>query len=230
MNYNCIVIATNSSIHICFNIFLTLNIICNQPHRSYVHIEYVFHPVFNDEKRIARCIQSVKNQKHINLELIIIDDGSDDTSAQIADLYASTDRRIKVIKSKNRGPAAARNIGIRSSIGEFIFFLDSDDYLIQNTLEYLLDKIKIPNVDLCIGDFLISNNLINDVKIKSKHTLKFSKVKNKKFITQQSIQRLSYKNSMLYSPILLTKFILKILLTYGQELHRTLGLMQAIGL
>jgi len=132
-------------------------------------------PVFNDEKRIARCIQSVKNQKHINLELIIIDDGSDDTSAQIADLYASTDRRIKVIKSKNRGPAAARNIGIRSSIGEFIFFLDSDDYLIQNTLEYLLDKIKIPNVDLCIGDFLISNDLINDVKIKSKHTLKFSR-------------------------------------------------------
>ena len=132
-------------------------------------------PVFNDEKRIARCIQSVKNQKYINLELIVIDDGSDDTSAQIADFYASTDGRIKVIKSKNRGPAAARNTGIKNSIGKFIFFLDSDDYLKKNTLDYLLDKIKIPNVDLSIGDFLISNDSINDAKIKSKHTLKFSR-------------------------------------------------------
>ena len=132
-------------------------------------------PVFNDEKRIARCIQSVANQKHINLELIIIDDGSNDTSAQIADLYALTDKRIKVIKSENKGPGAARNIGISRSIGEFIFFLDSDDYLRKNTLEYLLDKIKTPNVDLAIGDFLISNGLLNDAKIESKHTSKFSR-------------------------------------------------------
>ena len=81
-------------------------------------------------------------------DIIIIDDGSDDTSAQIADSYALTDKRIKVIKSKNKGPGAARNIGISRSIGEFIFFLDSDDYLRKNTLEYLLDKIKTPNVDL----------------------------------------------------------------------------------
>ena len=132
-------------------------------------------PVFNDENRIARCIQSVQNQKYINFELIIIDDGSDDTSAQIADSYASTDGRIKVIKSKNRGPAAARNIGIKSSIGEFIFFLDSDDYLRKNTLVYLLDKIKAPNVDLAIGDFLITNGLCDSAEIKSKHTLKFSR-------------------------------------------------------
>ena len=131
-------------------------------------------PVFNDEKRIARCIQSVKNQEHINLELIIIDDGSKDASAQIAESYALTDKRIKVLKSENKGPGSARNIGISHSIGEFILFLDSDDYLRKNTLEYLLDKIKLPNVDLAIGDFLISNSLLND-EIKSKHTLKFSK-------------------------------------------------------
>jgi glycosyltransferase involved in cell wall biosynthesis len=132
-------------------------------------------PVFNDEKRIARCIQSVINQRGINIELIIIDDGSNDTSAQIADSYALNDKRIKVIKSANKGPSAARNIGIRHSIGEFIFFLDSDDYLRKNTLVYLLDKIKTSNVDLAIGDFLISNGLYDVTEIESKHTSKFSR-------------------------------------------------------
>ena len=132
-------------------------------------------PVFNDEKKIARCIQSALNQKNINLELIIIDDGSDDTSAQIADLYASNDERIKVVKTKNSGPSAARNIGIRRSIGEFIFFLDSDDCMQKNTLEYLLNKMRNSNVDLAIGDFLISNGLLNDEKIKSRNVLKFSR-------------------------------------------------------
>ena len=132
-------------------------------------------PVFNDEKRIARCIQSVSNQRGINIELIIIDDGSNDTSAKIAESYALNDKRIKVIKSANKGPSAARNIGIRHSIGEFIFFLDSDDYLRKNTLVYLLDKIKTPNVDLAIGDFLISNGLCDVTEIESKHTSKFSR-------------------------------------------------------
>jgi glycosyltransferase involved in cell wall biosynthesis len=131
-------------------------------------------PVFNDEKRIARCIQSVTNYKNINLELIIIDDGSYDTSAQIADLYAMTDKRITVIKTENKGPSAARNVGIRHSIGEFIFFLDADDYLRINTLKYLLDEIKAPNVDLAVGDFLTSNELLRD-EMESKHALNFSR-------------------------------------------------------
>ena len=130
-------------------------------------------PVFNEENRLSRCIDSVLNQANINFELIIVDDGSSDTSPQIAELFASYDERVRVIRSRNGGPSAARNIGISHSIGEFIFFLDSDDCLNKNTLEHLLIEIKKSNVDLAVGDFFISDDGPNDERIKSGNELIF---------------------------------------------------------
>ena len=131
-------------------------------------------PVFNDEKRIARCIESVINQSYGDFELIIIDDGSQDSSSLIANSYAQDDKRIKIIKSTNKGPSIARNIGIKNSIGEFIFFLDSDDYLENDALKSLVIRIKDRNVDLVIGDFFS----INKIKIQSENSSYFSKTVN----------------------------------------------------
>ena len=117
-------------------------------------------PVFNDEKRIARCIESVINQSYKNFELIVIDDGSQDSSGLIANSYALDDKRIKTIKSTNKGPSIARNIGIKNSIGEFIFFLDSDDYLENDALKSLVNRTKDCNVDLVIGDFFSIKNIV----------------------------------------------------------------------
>jgi len=130
-------------------------------------------PVFNNENRLSRSIKSVLNQTNINLELIIVDDGSNDTSPHIAEIFASYDERVKVIRSRNGGPSAARNIGISHSIGEFIFFLDSDDCIYKDTLEHLLIEIKKSNVDLAVGDFFISDDGSNKERIKSGNELIF---------------------------------------------------------
>lgn len=86
-------------------------------------------PVYNVEKYLEKCLNSVINQRYTNLEIIVIDDGSTDRSGQISDNYAKIDDRIYVIHQINQGLSAARNAGIACSRGEFIFFLDSDDWI-----------------------------------------------------------------------------------------------------
>ena len=85
-------------------------------------------PVYNVKKYITQCIDSVLNQEYINIELILIDDGSNDGSEIICEEYAQKDDRIKVIHKKNEGQSIARNLGIDIASGKYIFFLDSDDY------------------------------------------------------------------------------------------------------
>ena len=136
---------------------------------------FVIIPLFNNEHSIARCIESVINQTHSEFELIIIDDKSEDLSFSIANSYALNDERIKIIKStNNNGPSAARNLGIKKSIGEFIFFLDSDDYLENDALKLLVNTNKGQNVDLIIADFV----KVNDKIIPSDNSLYFSKTVN----------------------------------------------------
>lgn len=86
-------------------------------------------PVFNAEKRLEQCILSVLSQTYKNFELILINDGSSDNSGIICDKYAKIDCRIKVIHKQNGGVSSARNTGIRNALGEFICFIDSDDWV-----------------------------------------------------------------------------------------------------
>ena len=92
-------------------------------------------PVFNSEEHLQQCIDSVINQSFRDYELIIIDDGSQDDSGLICNKYAEKDCRIKVIHQKNQGVSSARNVGIESASGEWITFVDSDDYLAENYLD-----------------------------------------------------------------------------------------------
>ena len=94
-------------------------------------------PVFRVERTIKRCVDSVLRQTFTDWEMILVDDGSDDSSPQMCDLYASTDRRIRVIHQPNKGLGAARNSGIDAAEGECLMFLDSDDTLHPDTFMHL---------------------------------------------------------------------------------------------
>lgn len=95
-------------------------------------------PVYNAEKYLERCIESILSQSFINLEIILIDDGSTDKSAQICDEYAKLDERILVIHQDNQGVSMARNKGINISSGDYITFVDGDDTVSVDYIDYLV--------------------------------------------------------------------------------------------
>lgn len=110
----------------------------------------VIAPVYKAEKVIARCIESVIAQEYKDWELILVDDGSPDRSGEICDEYAAKDERIRVVHKQNEGASQARNCGISNARGEYISFVDSDDYL---SPRYLLDFAEDPLCDFEIQGF-----------------------------------------------------------------------------
>lgn len=111
-------------------------------------------PVYQVEKYIGQCIESVLNQTFQDFELILIDDGSKDDSGRICDFYAAKDERIRVIHTENRGAASARNTGLDLASGRYITFLDGDDYLADNMIERLHQVIEDSAYDMVVCDFL----------------------------------------------------------------------------
>ena len=87
-------------------------------------------PIYNVEKYLSRCIDSIINQKYTNIEIILVDDGSTDSCYKICNDYRKSDDRIRVIHKKNGGLSDARNVGVKQSTGKYICFIDSDDYII----------------------------------------------------------------------------------------------------
>ncbi|MBQ8658554.1 MAG: glycosyltransferase family 2 protein [Clostridia bacterium] len=108
-------------------------------------------PVYNVEKYLNRCIQSVINQTYENLEIILINDGSVDKSPKICNKYAKKDIRIKVIHKKNEGVSVARNVGMENATGTYLCFVDSDDFLPMRSIEYLYKGIVKGKTDLSLG-------------------------------------------------------------------------------
>ncbi len=103
-------------------------------------------PVYKVEEYLDECIQSIVNQTHQNLEIILVDDGSPDNCPKICDDWAKKDARIRVIHQKNAGAAAARNAGLDAANGDYIGFVDSDDYIAKDMYERLLTALKSGNV------------------------------------------------------------------------------------
>ncbi len=104
-------------------------------------------PIYNVEKYLNRCVDSVLSQTLTDLEVILVDDGSPDNCGKICDQYAEKDGRIKVVHKKNGGLSSARNAGLDVATGEYIFFLDSDDWLENDGLEMLYQKATETGVD-----------------------------------------------------------------------------------
>jgi len=135
-------------------------------------------PVYNVEKYIHRCIDSIINQTYKNLEIILVDDGSTDNCPKICDEYAQKDNRIKVIHKKNGGLSEARNVGIEIATGEYIGFIDSDDYINKKMYELLISGLETNDADICICNYKEVNNdyIINDEKQDSYNFLKFNNI------------------------------------------------------
>ncbi|MEC5271999.1 glycosyltransferase family 2 protein [Caldifermentibacillus hisashii] len=107
-------------------------------------------PIFNSEKHLYKCIRSIINQTYSLLDIILINDGSTDNSGKICDEMRKVDKRIRVVHSKNNGVSSARNLGIDMARGEFIKFVDSDDFINPDLCENLLNDILKEDADLVI--------------------------------------------------------------------------------
>ena len=99
-------------------------------------------PVYNVEKYIEECIDSLINQTYKDIEVILVDDGSTDASGEICDRYAQKDSRVKVYHNENDGPSKARNFGLDKATGEFVTFVDSDDWIESEAIELLISVIE----------------------------------------------------------------------------------------
>lgn len=127
-------------------------------------------PVYNTSDYLTKCISSITNQTYRNLEIILIDDGSTDESLRLCEMLAEQDKRIKVFHHENMGLAETRNRGMELATGEYICFIDSDDYIENTMLENLLKAIKQTNADVCEGSFYIhmKDGNIKDVSCEQK--------------------------------------------------------------
>lgn len=115
-------------------------------------------PVYRAERYIARCITSILNQTESDIELWLIDDGSPDQCGEICDAYAVKDSRVHVLHKDNAGVSAARNDGIKCSSGEYVTFVDADDYIEPDMLSILLKHAKRDNADIMICGYYVERN------------------------------------------------------------------------
>lgn len=107
-------------------------------------------PIYNVEKYLDRCLESIINQTYTNLEIILVNDGSPDRCPQICDTWAEKDSRIKVIHKENQGLGEARNSGIEIATGEYICFFDSDDYIERETISHAYSLAKKEQSELVV--------------------------------------------------------------------------------
>lgn len=109
-------------------------------------------PAYNVSKYVSKCISSVLNQTYMNIEVIVINDGSTDNTPVILDSIAENDRRVKVIHKENAGVSIARNIGINISKGEYLVFVDGDDYIAVDYIEYMISLVRETNSEFCLSE------------------------------------------------------------------------------
>lgn len=145
-------------------------------------------PVYNVEKYLKNCLDSVINQTYKNLEIILVNDGSTDNCAKICDAYKDNNKQIKVIHKQNGGLSDARNVGILQATGRYIGFVDSDDTIDKEMYDILLSNLKNNNADISICNFYfvrenhkIQQSFSNQIKLKNKEEALDDLYNNSKF-------------------------------------------------
>ncbi len=126
-------------------------------------------PVHNAEGRVARCVESILAQTYADIELILVDDGSEDGSARICDKYAAVDKRVKVAHKTNGGVSSARNTGLEIATGTYVGFVDADDYIAPDMYERLVKAAQDANADQACSGFI---NVFQDREDKVSHAFK----------------------------------------------------------
>lgn len=120
-------------------------------------------PVYNVEKYVGRCLTSIINQSYTNLEIIVVNDGSTDNSFSVCKEYAAKDNRIKLITQENRGLSGARNTGLRHYTGEYVTFVDSDDWIHRNMIEFLYNVLMRHDSEMSLcASLRVSEEMIPD--------------------------------------------------------------------
>ena len=138
-------------------------------------------PIYNVVNEVERCVQSILGSTYKNLEIILVDDGSNDGSSELCDRLLKKDYRIKVIHQENKGLAAARLKGFLESRGGVLSFIDSDDYIDQSMYEEMLKSLEEQNADIVFCDYnsITKNNIVknafaeSDIKLDRERALKF---------------------------------------------------------
>ena len=115
-------------------------------------------PVYNCERYLDNCLNSIINQTYTDFEVIVVDDGSTDKSCEIYKCYEEKDQRIKIIKQKNSGVSKARNKGIDNAKGKYLFFIDADDIIKSNMLEVMYNSIVKNDGDIAFSGFKVKGN------------------------------------------------------------------------
>lgn len=147
-------------------------------------------PVYNVEKYIHECVDSIINQTYKNIEIILVDDGSPDNCGKICDEYAEKDSRIKVIHKENGGLSDARNCGIDAASGEWLMFVDSDDYIESDMAQKLLDAAKKENADMAVCSvtlFKDNKRYTPDTYFSPEHTVSGIQLLKEKWLNVQFV-------------------------------------------
>lgn len=136
-------------------------------------------PVYNIENEILRCVNSLLNQTYKNIEILLVDDGSTDSSGRICDDYALKDNRVRVFHKKNGGVSSARNVGIENARGYYIAFVDGDDFVNRNMYDQLIEGFCDKEVDVCVGGYVIqgAHDVNNPLRISDRRTLNKSEAR-----------------------------------------------------
>lgn len=131
-------------------------------------------PVYNVEKYLRECVDSVLRQTYSSYEIILVDDGSIDSSGSICDEYAAKDSRISVVHKANGGLSSARNAGLEKAEGKYVYFLDSDDYIIEDAIQALTEKAENDNSDIVFFDAVSFADDEDDFKVSQNYRRKHS--------------------------------------------------------
>lgn len=130
-------------------------------------------PVYNVEKYLDRCVKSVVEQTYTNLEIILVDDGSPDNCPEMCDEWAKKDRRIKVVHQKNMGLIRARDSGLKAVTGEYVSFVDSDDWISADCIEYLYNLIVKSGADVSAADVYSTDSENVNVPAKNENIIEY---------------------------------------------------------
>ena len=173
-------------------------------------------PVYNVEKYLSKCLDSVINQTLKNIEIICINDGSKDKSLEILEKYKNQDTRIKIINHENNGVAAARNTGYKVAQGEYICFIDSDDWIDATLLEKTYNTIIQDESDIVLFDVI---NVYNDSYIPVCRAKNFIKKYKKHLFYFNEIKDIIYHTPTAWSKLYKKSFLDKNLLSFPKELR-----------
>lgn len=166
-------------------------------------------PAYNTEKYINKCLTSLINQTYKNIEIIVVNDGSTDNTKEIVENFAYSDDRIKLFNIENSGVSNARNFAIKNSTGNYIAFVDSDDYISSNYIEIMLSCALENNLDLVCCNFqkISENKTQKKYKIKEVKTKIYNKTEYLKEIFTGNLLTFALTTSKIYKKELMNEFI-----------------------